>query len=148
MALSDRHDPYLTYNFVVELDPDNLEAGGFSEVSGLQAELEVQDYREGGLNGYIHRLAGPVRYPSNLVLKQGIADRDILWPWCQKALQGSIERRNITIKLLDRDRTEQRRWEFAKAYPVRWAGPELRAGAAEVAMETLELVHEGLIRMQ
>ena len=148
MALSDRRDPYLTFNFVVELGKDNLEVGGFTEVSGLQAEIEVQDYREGGLNVYIHKLPGPVRYPSNLVLKQGMADREILWEWCKKAMQGAIERRNVTIKLLDRNREEKRQWVFANAYPVRWAGPDLRAGSAEVAMETLELVHQGLLSAQ
>ena len=146
MALRNCRDPYLTFNFVVEFGPTNLEVGGFTEVTGLQAEIEVQDYREGGLNGYIHKLPGPVRYPSNLVLKRGLADREILWEWCMGTLQGLIERYNITIKLLDRNREEKRRWEFAQAYPVRWTGPDLRAGTAEVAIETLELAHQGLVR--
>jgi phage tail-like protein len=148
MVLSQRRDPYLTFNFVVEIGGDNLEVGGFSEVSGLQAEIEVEDYREGGLNQYIHKLAGPARYPSNLILKQGLAERETLWAWCQQVLQGQIERRNITIKLLDRAREEKRRWEFARAYPVRWSGPDLRANTAEVAMESLELVHQGLLAVQ
>lgn len=148
MMLRNPRYPLLNNRFVLEFAPDNLEVGGFAEVSGLQAEIEVQDYREGGLNEYILKLPGPARYPSNLVLKKGLVDRELLWEWCEKAMQGVIERRNVTIKLLDRDRVEKRQWVFANAYPVRWAGPDLRAGGAEVAMETLELVHEGLLIAQ
>jgi phage tail-like protein len=142
MALGDRSDPYLACNFLVEID--GLVVGGFQEVTGLQAEIEVHDYREGGLNEYIHRFAGPARYPSNLILKHGITDADTLWLWYQDVMRGAVERRNVSIVLLDSTRQEMRRWTFARACPVRWVGPELRAGTAEVAVETLELIHRGL----
>src|SRR5262249_45696672 len=57
-----RRDPYLGYNFAVEIE--GLVAGGFSEVTGLAVEVETQDYREGGVNGFIHKRAGPARYAS------------------------------------------------------------------------------------
>jgi phage tail-like protein len=144
MAVGDRRDPYLGFNFLVEIE--GLVVGGFSEVSGLQIEVEVQDYREGGLNEYVHRLAGPTRYPSNLVLERGLTDSDMLWRWHQHVTRGVVERKNGSIVLLDSAREEKWRWNFVGAYPVRWVGPDLRAGTAEAAVETLELVHRGLAK--
>ena len=144
MALGARTDPYSAFNFLVEID--GLVVGGFSEVTGLQVEIEVHDYREGGLNDYIHRLAGPARYPTNLVLKRGVVDTDTLWSWQRDVTQGIIERRDGSIVLLDDTRQEVVRWNFTGAYPVRWNGPELRAGSSAVAIETLELAHHGLSR--
>lgn len=142
MALGKRSDPYLACNFLVEIE--GLVVAGFSEVTGLQVEIEVEDYREGGLNEYIHKLAGPTRYPSNLVLKRGLVDAETLWKWQQEVSQGRIKRSNGSIVLLDSSGQAKWRWNFKDAYPVRWTGPELRAGTAEVALETLELVHRGL----
>ena len=145
MALGQRKDPYLTFNFLVEID--GLVVGGFSEVSGLQAEVEVQDYREGGLNDFIHRLAGPVRYPANLVLKRGLSDVQTLWLWHRDVRRGIVNRRNLSILLLDVTREIVAGWNVAQAYPVRWVGPEMRAEAATVAVETVELVHCGFVEL-
>jgi phage tail-like protein len=79
-----------------------------------------------------------------LVLKHGLTDSDILWNWHQDVASGNILRKNGSIMLLDSAGEEQWRWNFVDAYPVRWVGPDLRAGSAEVAIETLELVHRGL----
>lgn len=136
-------DPYLSFRFRVEID--NLDVGGFSEVTGLQVEVELHDYREGGANDAIRRFAGPVKYPSNLILKHGIMDADTLWQWQQEVMGGTIQRRNATIVLLDSAGQDRRRWDFQDVCPVRWSGPDLRAGTAEVAVETLELTHRGLI---
>jgi len=137
-----RHDPVLGFNFSVEVD--GLVVGGFNDVSGLQTETEVQEYREGGVNEFIHKRAGPTKYPSNLVLKKGIADSTALWSWYCDVMRGKIERKNLSVVLLDSAGEEKRRWNFQKAYPVKWAGPGLRAGASEVAVETMELAHKGL----
>jgi phage tail-like protein len=142
MAVGDRVDPYLSFHFLVEIE--GLVIGGFNEVTGLTVEVEIEEYREGGLNAYIHKLAGPTRYPNNLVLKHGLTDSDTLWNWHQDVASGNIQRKNGSIILLDSAGEEQWRWNFADAYPVRWVGPDLRAGSAEVAIETLELVHRGL----
>ncbi len=137
-----RTDPYLAFNFLVEIG--GLVVGGFTEVSGLQLEMDVQPYQEGGLNEYTHQLAGPVRYPSRLILRRGLTAPDALWGWFRQVTRGEIERQNLSIVLLDSTGAEERRWIFTNAYPVRWVGPELRAGTAEVAVETLEFVHHGL----
>ena len=144
MALGTRKDPYLTFRYLLEID--GLIKGGFSEVTGLQVEVEVQDYREGGVNAFIHKFAGPARYPSNLVLKRGLTDGETLWNWQQDVLKGNIERKNISITLLDSAGDEKWRWDFSGAYPIRWVGPEFRAGAAEIAVESLELAHRGVAK--
>jgi phage tail-like protein len=138
-----RHDPILSYNFKVELD--SIVVAGFSDVSGLQAEIEVQDYREGGLNEYIHRFAGPVKYSSNLVLKRGITDNTELWSWYKQVLQGRVQRKMVNVVLLNSKGEQSRNWQLQNAYPVKWTGPDMKASASEVAIESLELVHEGLI---
>jgi phage tail-like protein len=140
-----RKDPLLDYNFAVEIE--GLVAGGFSEVSGLEVELEVQDYREGGVNGFIHKRAGPAKYASNLVLKRGITDVKILWNWYWDVVQGTVDRKNVSILLMDDSGEEKRRWNFADAYPVKWTGPSLNAKSNEVAIEALELVHNGLMNV-
>ncbi len=135
-------DPYLSLRFRVEID--KLQVGGFTEVSGLQVEIDVHDYREGGQNEYMHRLAGPVKYTSNLILKHGLMDTAVLWNWQQEVVQGIINRHNVSIVLMDHAGNEAWRWNFRDAYPVRWSGPDLRGNTAEVAVETLELVHRGM----
>jgi phage tail-like protein len=139
-----RTDPYLAFNFLVEVG--GLVVGGFTEVSGLQLEMNVHEYQEGGVNEYTHQLAGPVRYPSRLLLKRGLTDIDALWGWFREVVRGEIRRQNLSIVLLDSTGAEKRRWLFTAAYPVRWVGPELRAGTAEVAVETIEFAHHGLPR--
>jgi len=136
-----RTDPYLAFQYQVEIE--SVTVGGFSEVTGLQVETEIKEYREGGLNEYMHRLAGPTRYPSNLILKRGLTDVDILIRWHQQVTQGAVKRFNGSIVLLDISGQERWRWNFLQAYPVKWIGPYLRANATEVALETLELAHNG-----
>jgi len=142
MAINSRNDPFMGFNFIVEIK--GVTVGGFSEVTGLQVEVELQEYREGGLNEYIHKLAGPTRYPSNLILKHGITDKQELWAWHLDVRKGIFTRKNGAIILLNTSGTEVWRWNFVDAYPSRWSGPDLRANASEVAVETLELVHRGL----
>jgi len=141
VALGLRTDPYGAFSFRVEVD--GILEGGFSEVTGLQSELEVQDYREGGRNDFVHRIAGPVRYPSNLVLRRGLAS-GALWEWYAAAARGAIVRAAVAVIVCDASGGPAWRWSFIDAYPVRWFGPELRATSAAVAVESVELVHCGL----
>jgi phage tail-like protein len=138
-----RNDPYASFRFLVEIE--GLVVGGFTEVSGLETELEVESYREGGLNAYAHELPGAAKYP-RLVLKRGLTEADSFWRWYRDAARGKVDRKNGSIVLLDLTGQETWRWNFTDAYPVKWTGPQLRAGAAEVAVESLELVHRGLTR--
>jgi phage tail-like protein len=72
-------------------------------------------------------------------------DADRLWQWEQEMLQGSIRRTNVSIILLDSAGKDKWRWDFKEACPVKWSGPDLKAGTAEVAVETLELTHRGFM---
>jgi phage tail-like protein len=144
VATGERHDPYAGYNFAVEIE--GMVHAGFSEVSGLQVEIEVQEYREGGLNEFTHKRAGPAKYSSNLTLKRGMTSVRELWDWYWRVIQGDIERKNVSVLLLDSSGVEKRRWNFDQAYPVKWVGPSLRATANEAAIESLEFVHKGLAK--
>ena len=143
MADAGRKDPFGGFNFKVEIG--GLFSGGFSEVSGLQVEIETQDYREGGRNHFIHKRAGPAKYPSNLILKRGMTDVKTLWNWYWDVVHGTVKRENVSVILMDRAGREMRRWNFRQAYPVKWSGPDLKANSSEIAVESLELVHKGLI---
>ncbi len=136
-----KEDPYLNFRFLLEIE--GLIRGGFSEVSGLQVEVETEDYQEGGVNDFVHKLLKGTKYP-NLVLKRGITDSDVLWKWHQDIVNGKIVSKNIFIIILDYKNQETLQWEFKEAYPVKWTGPECRADGNNVAIETLELVHRGM----
>lgn len=140
-----RADPYGAFNFWVEIE--SLIVGGFTEVTGLLIETETLSYREGGLNGYVHQLPGPTRYPQNLILKHGLSVIDTLWPWYQEVMSGRITRRNGTIFLLHQSGVPVMAWHFVDAYPIRWNGPDLRAGGSDIAFEALELAHRGIVKL-
>lgn len=136
-----RTDPYGSYRFTVEID--SLIVGGFSEVSGLERELETEDYNEGGVNRYTHSFPDRMTHP-NLTLKRGMTDSDVFWNWLQGVEYGVVERKNGRILLMDSTGTEVWGWKFREAYPVKWTGPELRADESAVAIETVELTHKGV----
>jgi phage tail-like protein len=138
-----RQDPYQVFNFFVEIE--GVLAGGFSECSGLQVETEVHEYREGGVNDYVHRFVGPAKHPP-LVLRRGLTPFDGLWLWHQEVVAGRVQRKNGTIYLLDREHLPVMWWNFREAVPVKWTGPELRADSGAVAFLGVELAHRGLSR--
>jgi phage tail-like protein len=136
-----KRDPTGSFRFWVEID--GLLVAGFIEVSGLQSEVEVEEFREGGVNEYVHTLPRITKYP-NIVLKRGVTSSDNLWSWYEKVTEGSISRKNGSIILLSQQGLELWRWNFFDAYPVKWVGPELKSSSSEVAVETLEITHKGL----
>lgn len=138
-----RVDPYSSNNFIIEVE--GLLVGGFSECTGLQVEVETEEYREGGQNDFVHRFAGATRHPP-LVLRHGLSPLDGLWGWHQDVAAGSIRRRNGTIYLLNQAQAPVLWWHFHEAMPIKWSGPDLRADTAAVAFESVELAHRGLTR--
>lgn len=137
----DVKDPHIGFQFTVEIG--GMDVAYFTEVTGLQAEIEVFEYQEGGENSYTHKL--PVRAKfSNITLKRGIIlDDNRLWDWFKNATQGKIERQSISIRMLLRDYSEARRWNVLDAYPVKWNLPSYKTTDNTVAVETLELAHRG-----
>ncbi|MEC0213180.1 phage tail protein [Paenibacillus ehimensis] len=129
------------FRFMVELD--GMLVAGFSEVSGLQSELEYEEVAEGGVNGYTHRLPKGAKSPP-IVLKRGITKSSDLWDWYFSAAGGKVKRKSGSIIMYDASWQEMIRWNFFGCYPVKWTGPELSASSSEVAVETIELVHNGL----
>ncbi|MBW4631795.1 MAG: phage tail protein [Iphinoe sp. HA4291-MV1] len=138
-------DPFGAFNFLIEIE--GILVGGFSECSGLQVETEYYDYREGGVNEYVHRFIGPTKYQP-LILKHGLTFIDGLWKWHQevsKAIDtGKFKRRNGTIYLLNQQKIPMKYWNFKDAFPYKWTGPELKADSGNVAFESVELAHKGL----
>ncbi len=139
-----RVDPFLSFRFVVRLT--DLPVGGFSECTGLQIETETHDYIEGGMNTHVHKF--PVRTKqSNLTLKKGIVDR-VLWDWYYQLIQGQIRFRSGSIIVNDLSGSKEvMKWEFRRAFPSKWVGPELNAAQNNVAVESFELCHHGLERL-
>jgi phage tail-like protein len=137
-----RSDPYTRFNFRVQLD--GVDSGAFSEVSGLDSVTEVIEYRTGDSKTTSSvKLPGLTKYP-NIVLKRGITRDLSLWQWRKTVVDGNTDRRNGAIILLDEARNEVLRWTFRNGWPVKWEGPDLDASSSEVAIETIEIAHEGL----
>jgi phage tail-like protein len=137
-----RDDPYGRFNFVVEID--GIARAGFSEVEGLGGEIDVVAYREGSDKTNSFRLLpGLVRYP-RVVLRRGFAGDASLFGWWRAVRDGTLDRRSVSIMLLDETRQPVARWNLRRAWPAKWEAPSLNAKASDVAIETLELVHEGI----
>ena len=112
-------------------------------MSGLESETAVIEYRTGADPATVRKLPGLTKY-ANIVLKRGLTKDTSLWTWRQELVQGKIERRSGTIMLLDEARSVVLRWRFVEGWPARLEGPTLNAQANEIAIETLEIAHEGL----
>jgi phage tail-like protein len=140
-----RVDPYGSYDFLVEID--GITRAAFQEASGFDSSIDVTEYREGGDNETLRKLPAKTKY-SNIVLKWGTADDHDLYDWHMQWVKGdpAATRKNGSIVLLDRQGNEKVRWNFTNAWPVKWTGPSFNAKGNDVAIETLELAHEGLAR--
>ena len=139
--MSGAQDPYRSFNFLVEID--SITVAAFSEVSGLTAETEVIEYRTGAMLGGVRKLAGLTKY-TNITLKRGMTQNLELWNWYKNVVDGKTDRRSASIVLLDEAHKEVLRWNVVNAWPRKWDGPALNARHNEIAIETLELAHEGL----
>ncbi|NJL22942.1 MAG: phage tail protein [Leptolyngbyaceae cyanobacterium SM1_3_5] len=136
-------DPYGNYNFLVEID--GITRAAFQECSGFDSTIDVIEHREGGENTTPRKLPGMTKF-SNIQLKWGMTDDRELYDWHRRTIEGEIERKNGSIILLDRKREEKARWNFVRAWPTKWDGPNLTAEGNDVAIEMIELAHEGFSR--
>lgn len=138
-------DPYGAHYFALELN--GTEVAHFQECSGLKTSAQVFEIEEGGLNGMTHKRPGQSRW-ENIVLRYATNTSQPLLAWRDQFLQdrfGSRPMNSGAIIVYDNDHRELRRYSFTKAWPVSWEGPQLNAGSSELAVETLELAHEGLL---
>jgi len=137
-----RDDPYSAFNFQVEID--GVTVAGFSDCSGLTAETDAIEYRTGKEDITVRKLPGLAKY-SNIVLKRGFTKDAKLWEWRKTVLDGKTKRVSGTIVLLDEARKPALKWNFREGWPRKWDGPTLNAKTNEVAIETLEIAHEGFL---
>lgn len=147
MPTGERVDPYRNFNFLVEID--GITQAGFQECSGFGSDIDVTEYREGGYapeHGHtVRKLPGLTKY-SNISLKWGLTDSRELYDWHRNVSKGKVERKNGSIVLLDLEGKEAMRWNFFSGWPSKWDGPDFNAKASDVAIETLEIAHEGIER--
>jgi len=141
----DRKDPFPAFRFEVKLD--DISVAGFSECTGLQQEIEVQDYPEGGMNFFVRKFAGRTKQ-TNLQLKRGIVDRE-MWDWYYDLTQGRMRFRSGSIRVREPGGEQVvMEWHFRDAFPCKWVGPDLNAQQNNLAVETIELCLQGLERRQ
>ena len=141
-----RNDPFGAFNFLVDIP--GVTKGSFSDVGGLAAEVAAIEYREGGDNQLtVRKLPGLAKYP-NIVLKRGFTTDLSLWKWFKSVLDGQAQRAAVSITLLDDQRQPVAKWIAREAWPCKYEGPDLNAKGNEVAIETLEICHEGLQRVE
>lgn len=154
-----REDPVLGHNFVIALlDPGSAlamsssdavqavnqsAAAGFSECSGLEMTLDIEDFKEGGQCSHVLKFPTRVTW-SNLTLKRGVTASTELWDWFYGFVEGRGTRRDGLIVLRDSEGMPHTIWTFQRGLPAKYTGPALNAGQNAVAIETLEIAHEGL----
>ena len=123
------------FRFVVDVDGERQAA--FSECSLPTVEWDTEDVKEGGLNTFTHSLPGR-RKPSRVSLKNGVG-KSTLMQWYISTMSEQIERRPVTIILLDSLQNPVLTWDIRDAYPVKWSGPQLKSNSNAVAIQTLDL---------
>lgn len=149
--------PLNGFRFIVSLSPADaylppalamlvplIAAGGFQECRGLSADLEVLPYPEGGRNDYVHQL--PVRHSwGRISLRRGLVRDQALWGWYRAGLERSLgARRDGAIIALDEAGLPALAWAFRGGLAAKWTGPEFAALNAAVAVEGIEIAHEGI----
>ncbi|HUX09837.1 MAG TPA: phage tail protein [Terriglobia bacterium] len=143
MPTGERKDPYRGFNFRVEID--NSTVAGFRECSGLSLNTDPVDYREGtDVPLSVRKLTG-LRKFTNITLKRGYTDNTELWKWYKNVLNGVTDRRNGSIVLQDEEHKDVLRWNFENGWIAKWEGPTMNATSNDVAIESIEIVHERVV---
>jgi phage tail-like protein len=155
-----RGDPVLNHNFVVQLvDSSGTEGplnvaqdllapvvGGFSECSGIEMTMKVEEFNEGGRNGEVLKFPGRVSW-TNITLKKGLSSGTALWDWYYSFIEGRGKRKDGVIILLNEQRQPHNVWQFRRGIPLKYTGPALNAAQNNVAIESLEIAHEGIFHV-
>ena len=140
--MATRVDPFKGFNFIVSIEGMSGSAA-FSEVSGLSTDGDVVEYREGTDKSLWTRKLTGLRKHAHITLKRGQSANLDLWAWRKNVLDGTPDRRSGTITLLNEQQQSVLFWKFSNGWPVKYDGPSLNAKGNDVAIETLEIVHEG-----
>ena len=135
--------PLTVFHFSVSWGGENI---GFSEVTGLSQELQAIEYRDGLMTGNTLPLKRPgLKKAGNITLKKGmVTGNNDFYTWLNNSGQPNVERRDLVITLLNDEGAPVFVWSVSQAWPVKCEGPGLKASGNEIAIESVELVHEGL----
>lgn len=140
MATGDRKDPYLGYNFRLEIS--NTSVAGFSECSGLVFDTDVVEYREGNEQRLSVRKLMGLRKFSQISLKRGYTANKELWNWYKNILNGESDRRNGAVVLQDELHQDVLRWEWSDGWITKYDGPTFNAHSNDVTLEQIEIAVE------
>ena len=132
-------EPALSLRFTVTID-GYASLGNWTKCEGLTVEYDVQEYREGGLNGFVHRLPGRAKY-QNIKLSRPVDKTSAAVAGWVAGVQAVGGRVTAQIAVLDAEGETVTFWNLVDVFPVRWSGPSLDIGSSQVATETLELAH-------
>ncbi|MFA4136576.1 MULTISPECIES: phage tail protein [unclassified Brevibacillus] len=141
--MADRKDPYRKFRYRVEMD--GIQQAGFSEVSGFDASVDVVEYREGNEVITPRKLTGLAKY-GNITLKWGVTDSMDLYNWMQDTIQGKVARKTVTIIAINEAGDDVATWKVIEAWPTKYTAPDFNGTSSEVAIEQLEIAHEGMTR--
>lgn len=140
-------DPVMSNRF--QLTIEGLAIGWFMEVSGLQMDIEVESFAEGGQNGYVHKFPGRTTWP-NLVFKRGVTKDDNLMKWVRQssgdgfaAKKNKLNRPTGAVSIIDHQGHTLRSWSLIEPFPVKWTGPTLSANEFSAQTESVEVAHHG-----
>ena len=136
-------DPALGLRFKVTVD-GQTELGNWQKCEGLNVEYDVHEYREGGQNGYVHKLPGRAKY-ENVKLTRPVDSSTMSVASWLASIQMRATRGTAQITVLDPSGAEIADWVLIEVLPIRWSGPSLDVNGNQIAMETLELVHNGFL---
>jgi phage tail-like protein len=146
MPVGARNDPYRNFRFLVEID--GIVQAGFSEASIPDTSSDVVEYRAGNEPPTLRKLPGLNKY-GNVSLKWGVTDSlELYEKWRKPVEDGKIVRKNVAIIVLKEDGTAATRWEFQNAWPIKYKAPDLNAKGNDVAVESIEIAHEGMKRVK
>ncbi len=142
-----REDPYAGYNFEVVItgisDDGKAVKGSFAEASGLEVSMDPIEYRNGSEDITVRKMPGLKKF-TNITLKRGTTGDLGFWNWILQGMNGTAVRTEGSILLLNENKQEVMRWNFRRGWPCKFTGPGLNAKNNEIAMETVEICHEGL----
>jgi len=142
-----RDAPYAAHNFQVIVngisDDGAAVSGAFTEISGLEVEINPIEYRNGNEDITVRKQPG-LKTQTNLTCKRGATGHVDFWNWIKSALDGDIQRAEGAIVLNDENQVEVMRWNFSRGWPCKYTGPSFNAANNEIAMETLEICIEEL----
>ena len=141
-----RKNPYKNYRFLVEID--GIVQAGFKEVTIPDSSQDPIDYREGSDQPTVRKIPGLIKY-GNVSLKVGMTDSMELYNWRKLVEDGKTDdyRKNMAIILINEQGDPTGRWEFSDAWPTKYDAPDLNATDNNIAIEAIDIVHEGMKRI-